>query len=203
MSTLHTKLWRDLTRLRAQVLTIAVVVAIGVAGFVGMFAVHDSLKTSRDAFYATTAWPTCSPASSARRCRWASASAPSRRGGGQARRGVRRPGRPARGQPARHRPLHRAGPVGRAGRAPGPERAQPQAGALARARQPSSKPWSATASPPRASSSPATWCTPSSTAGASASTWWARPPRPSTCSPRRAARPTTRPSASGGSTARA
>ncbi|MDP3372781.1 MAG: ABC transporter permease, partial [Hydrogenophaga sp.] len=52
MSTLHTKLWRDLTRLRAQVLTIAVVVAIGVAGFVGMFAVHDSLKTSRDAFYA-------------------------------------------------------------------------------------------------------------------------------------------------------
>ena len=52
MSTLHTKLWRDLRRLRAQVLTIAVVVAIGVAGFVGMFAVHDSLKTSRDAFYA-------------------------------------------------------------------------------------------------------------------------------------------------------
>ena len=52
MTTLHTKLWRDLKRLRAQVLTIAVVVAIGVAGFVGMFAVHDSLKTSRDAFYA-------------------------------------------------------------------------------------------------------------------------------------------------------
>jgi len=52
MTTLHIKLWRDLTRLRAQVLTIAVVVAIGVAGFVGMFAVHDSLKSSRDAFYA-------------------------------------------------------------------------------------------------------------------------------------------------------
>ncbi len=52
MTTLHTKLWRDLTRLRAQVLTIAVVVAIGVAGFVGMFAVHDSLRSSRDAFYA-------------------------------------------------------------------------------------------------------------------------------------------------------
>jgi putative ABC transport system permease protein len=51
MSTLHTKLWRDLTRLRAQVLTIAMVVAIGVSGFVGMFAVHESLKTSRDAFY--------------------------------------------------------------------------------------------------------------------------------------------------------
>lgn len=52
MSTLHIKLWRDLRRLRAQVLTIAMVVAIGVSGFVGMFAVHESLKGSRDAFYA-------------------------------------------------------------------------------------------------------------------------------------------------------
>ncbi|MCB2018823.1 MAG: ABC transporter permease, partial [Hydrogenophaga sp.] len=51
MTALQTKLWRDLGRLRAQVLTIAVVVAIGVAGFVGMFAVHESLKGSRDAFY--------------------------------------------------------------------------------------------------------------------------------------------------------
>jgi putative ABC transport system permease protein len=45
------KLWRDLRRLRAQMVTIAVVVAIGVAGFVGMFSVHESLKASRDAFY--------------------------------------------------------------------------------------------------------------------------------------------------------
>lgn len=52
MTALHTKLWRDLTRLRAQVLTIAMVVAIGVSGFVGMFAVHASLKSSRDTFYA-------------------------------------------------------------------------------------------------------------------------------------------------------
>ncbi|MBS3996252.1 MAG: ABC transporter permease [Hydrogenophaga sp.] len=51
MTALQIKLWRDLNRLRAQVFTIAVVVAIGVAGFVGMFAVHDSLQTSRDAFY--------------------------------------------------------------------------------------------------------------------------------------------------------
>lgn len=51
MSALNTKLWRDLRRLRAQVLTIAVVVAIGVAGFVGMFAVHASLQGSRDDFY--------------------------------------------------------------------------------------------------------------------------------------------------------
>ena len=51
MTALQTKLWRDLARLRAQVVTIAVVMAIGVAGFVGMFAVHDSLQGSRDAFY--------------------------------------------------------------------------------------------------------------------------------------------------------
>jgi putative ABC transport system permease protein len=51
MTALHTKLWRDLWRLRAQVVTIAVVVAIGVAGFVAMFSVHESLRTSRDAFY--------------------------------------------------------------------------------------------------------------------------------------------------------
>ncbi len=51
MKAIHTKLWRDLQRLRAQVFTIAVVVAIGVAGFVGMFSVHESLKGSRDAFY--------------------------------------------------------------------------------------------------------------------------------------------------------
>jgi putative ABC transport system permease protein len=51
MKAIHIKLWRDLTRLRAQAATIAVVVAIGVAGFVGMFSVHESLKGSRDAFY--------------------------------------------------------------------------------------------------------------------------------------------------------
>ncbi|WP_279338570.1 ABC transporter permease [Hydrogenophaga taeniospiralis] len=51
MKAIHIKLWRDLQRLRAQVFTIAVVVAIGVAGFVGMFSVHESLKGSRDAFY--------------------------------------------------------------------------------------------------------------------------------------------------------
>lgn len=51
MKVLHIKLWRDLTRLRAQVATIAMVVAIGVAGFVGMFSVHQSLQQSRDDFY--------------------------------------------------------------------------------------------------------------------------------------------------------
>lgn len=51
MKAIHTKLWRDLTRLRTQVATIAVVVAIGVAGFVGMFSVHASLLAARDTFY--------------------------------------------------------------------------------------------------------------------------------------------------------
>ena len=51
MKALDTKLWRDLQRLRAQVVTIAMVVAIGVAGFVGMFSVHESLQGSRDSFY--------------------------------------------------------------------------------------------------------------------------------------------------------
>ncbi len=51
MKAIHIKLWRDLTRLRAQVATIAMVVAIGVAGFVGMFSVHDSLQGARDTFY--------------------------------------------------------------------------------------------------------------------------------------------------------
>lgn len=51
MNALHTKLWRDLQRLKAQVLTIALVVAIGVAGFVGMFSVHESLQGARDDFY--------------------------------------------------------------------------------------------------------------------------------------------------------
>ena len=51
MSALRIKLWRDLVRLRAQVITIALVVACGVAGFVGEFSTHDSLQRSRDAYY--------------------------------------------------------------------------------------------------------------------------------------------------------
>lgn len=51
MKALHTKLLRDLKSLWPQVLTIALVVAIGVSGFVGMFSVHASLKHARDNFY--------------------------------------------------------------------------------------------------------------------------------------------------------
>lgn len=51
MNTLNIKLQRDLQSLWPQVLTIALVVAIGVAGFVGMFSVHGSLENARDNFY--------------------------------------------------------------------------------------------------------------------------------------------------------
>lgn len=51
MSALQTKLWRDIWRLRAQVLTISLVVACGVAGFVGEFSTHACLKGSRDLYY--------------------------------------------------------------------------------------------------------------------------------------------------------
>lgn len=53
MDALTIKLGRDLRRLGSQVLTIALVVAIGVGGFVGLFSVHASLLQARDDFYAT------------------------------------------------------------------------------------------------------------------------------------------------------
>src|SRR5690606_7122936 len=48
---LDVKLWRDLKRLAAQGATIALVVACGVAGFVGMFSTHRTLVDARDAYY--------------------------------------------------------------------------------------------------------------------------------------------------------
>lgn len=51
MKALNIKLRRDLVRLSAQVATIALVVACGVAGFVGAFSTHDSLERSRDRYY--------------------------------------------------------------------------------------------------------------------------------------------------------
>ncbi|MBX3610550.1 MAG: ABC transporter permease [Hydrogenophaga sp.] len=51
MRALNIKLWRDLWNLRSQVVTIALVVAIGVGGFVGLFSVHASLLQARDDFY--------------------------------------------------------------------------------------------------------------------------------------------------------
>lgn len=56
MRALHIKLWRDLKRLRGQVVTIALVVACGVAGFVGAFSTHASLEASRDRYYRDAAF---------------------------------------------------------------------------------------------------------------------------------------------------
>ena len=52
MRALTRKLERDVFRLWAQALTIALVVASGVAGFVSMFSTHTSLLSARDRFYA-------------------------------------------------------------------------------------------------------------------------------------------------------
>jgi len=48
---LDRKLLRDLWRLRSQVLTIALVVASGVGGFIGSLSAHTSLALLRDDFY--------------------------------------------------------------------------------------------------------------------------------------------------------
>lgn len=48
---LDIKLWRDLKRLAAQGATIALVVACGVAGFVGMSSTHHTLVQARDDYY--------------------------------------------------------------------------------------------------------------------------------------------------------
>lgn len=51
MKTLDRKLLRDLRLLWSQVLTIALVVASGVAGFITSFSAYDSLSWSRDLYY--------------------------------------------------------------------------------------------------------------------------------------------------------
>jgi putative ABC transport system permease protein len=52
VKTLHRKLVRDLRLMWSQALTIAVVVASGVAGFVTCLSAVDSLALARDRFYA-------------------------------------------------------------------------------------------------------------------------------------------------------
>lgn len=51
MSALGRKLWRDLWQLRAQVASIALVLACGVGGFVSQFSTHASLREARDGYY--------------------------------------------------------------------------------------------------------------------------------------------------------
>lgn len=52
VSALDRKLLRDLLGMKSQVLTIALVVACGIGGFVGSFGTYDSLAQSRDRYYA-------------------------------------------------------------------------------------------------------------------------------------------------------
>ena len=57
MSLLDRKLWRDMSALRGQVISIALVVAAGVAVFVASISTYDSLLSGRDRFYAETRFP--------------------------------------------------------------------------------------------------------------------------------------------------
>lgn len=51
MTTLHRKLLRDLMRMRGQALTIAVVIACGIASFVTLRSAYGSLLYARDSYY--------------------------------------------------------------------------------------------------------------------------------------------------------
>ena len=57
MSLLDRKLRRDLSAMRGQVITIALVVAAGVAVFVASISTYDSLQAGRDRFYADARFP--------------------------------------------------------------------------------------------------------------------------------------------------
>ena len=57
MSMLDRKLWRDISALRGQVITIALVVAAGVAVFVASISTYNSLLAGRDRFYASARFP--------------------------------------------------------------------------------------------------------------------------------------------------
>ncbi|MGE3674092.1 MAG: ABC transporter permease, partial [Polyangiaceae bacterium] len=57
MRALDQKLLRDLVGLKAQVLTIALVVACGIASYVTLHSAYDSLIYSRDAYYEHNRFP--------------------------------------------------------------------------------------------------------------------------------------------------
>ena len=57
MSLLDRKLWRDMAALRGQIISIALVVAAGVAVFVASISTYNSLQSGRDRFYDSTRFP--------------------------------------------------------------------------------------------------------------------------------------------------
>ncbi|TAK04549.1 MAG: FtsX-like permease family protein [Candidatus Manganitrophaceae bacterium] len=54
MKMLDVKLLRDLSRMKGQAVTIALVVASGIGGFIGMLTAYDSLHGSRQSYYEST-----------------------------------------------------------------------------------------------------------------------------------------------------
>ena len=56
-SSLDRKLLRDLWSLKTQVLSIALVIACGIGGFIGSFSTYGSLLWSRDSYYASARFP--------------------------------------------------------------------------------------------------------------------------------------------------
>ena len=57
MKALDRKLVRDLWSLKTQVLSIALVIACGIGGFIGSFSTYSSLLRSRDDYYASARFP--------------------------------------------------------------------------------------------------------------------------------------------------
>jgi len=57
VSMLDRKLLRDLWRMRGQAITIALVVACGIGGFIASHSTHDSLTRARDDFYEISQFP--------------------------------------------------------------------------------------------------------------------------------------------------
>ena len=57
MSLLDRKLWRDISALRGQVISIALVVGAGVAVFVASISTYDSLQSGRERFYDSGRFP--------------------------------------------------------------------------------------------------------------------------------------------------
>ena len=54
MNTINRKIWREIGAMKSQTITIAVVVAAGVALFVASKSSYDSLSRARDHFYSST-----------------------------------------------------------------------------------------------------------------------------------------------------
>ena len=57
MTLLDRKLLRDISAMRGQVITIALVVAAGMAVFIASISTYDSLRAGRDRFYASAHFP--------------------------------------------------------------------------------------------------------------------------------------------------